>query len=80
MPYQEPLKRAARNPVLSPEEVAALFQGLREGEADPAPSGQVAETAAASLKSAWSPCWQVLKIRHLRRWLAGLTEFYWPQL
>ncbi len=68
------------NPVLSQEEVAALFQELRERAADPSEPRPWATTAYPSRKPPRSRWRHLLRLHKITHWLTGFSELHWPQL
>jgi hypothetical protein len=69
-----------RNQLLSPEEVTALLQGLKEGNGQfQAGASSLLPPRFPGLKEAWVWRWPVFKLQRLSRWLTGFTELRWPQ-
>jgi len=66
--------------LLSPEEVAALLQGLQEGEARPqAGSGPWRQEAGAALPVGVGWRWPAFNLKRLSLWVSSFTELRWPQ-
>jgi len=68
------------NQLLSPEEVTALLQGLKEENGQlQAGASSLLRKRFPRLKEAGVWRWPVFKLKRLSRWLTGFTELRWPQ-
>ena len=66
--------------VLTPEEMAALFEGLREAEDGPRPRHcRLSEEAPSKSRIFSEPC-QGKFSRNLSAWLMVMADLRWPNL
>ena len=66
--------------VVSPEEMAALLQGLREAEGGPGSLSRDAPEELTSSDRVFPECGRIASFEDFSGWLMALADLRWPHL
>jgi hypothetical protein len=66
--------------VLTPEEIAALFEGLREAEGEPGSPQRDLPEAILSRGRVFPERWRIPRFQNVSNWLMALGDLRWPHL
>ena len=66
--------------VVTPEEMAALLEGLREVEGGPGSSHRDEPEEIMSSCQVFSECSRITSLQNLSNWLMAMADLRWPHL